>query len=98
MKLSAQMKLHTEKPISVSSQLDRYMTRLAAPTDYEPNVIRLFHNQKGHCGYDYIPLNSRGIKMTIKNVKTICNKKLPTIYDQKKYPQFMIKKIPTIYN
>ena len=36
MKLSAQMKLHTEKPISDSSQVDRNMTRLAALIDYEP--------------------------------------------------------------
>ena len=41
---TAQMKLHTEKQISHSFQIDRNMNSLTVPTDYEPNLIRLFQN------------------------------------------------------
>ena len=45
-------KLQTEKQISDSSQIDRNMIRLTAPTDYnEPNVICLFHDQNGNCSF-----------------------------------------------
>ena len=48
---TAYIKLYTEKHISYSSQIDGNMTRLTAPTDYEPNLISFFLNQKENYSY-----------------------------------------------
>ena len=61
---NATMKLRTEKQISDTSQIDRNMTTLTDTTYYEPNIIRLFRNQKGNRCYDHSPLKPRGTRVT----------------------------------